>query len=90
MARKRFRPEAIAAKFGCVMFIMDDKSLDYVRSSKGWEVGTGPNVKAADEGAAQEYSTTTTTSGVYVFFVGQKGFFAGAGIEGTKISRITR
>lgn len=75
-------------RFGYVMFLMDEKSLHYLRESHGWEVGVGPTITVADEGIARKLSTTTVQDGVYVFFVGQEGFFAGAGIEGTKISRI--
>jgi lipid-binding SYLF domain-containing protein len=58
------------------------------RAPVGWEVGIGPKVTVADEGFARKLSTTTARKGIYVFFVDQKGFFAGARIEGTKISRI--
>ena len=34
--------------------------------------------------------STTERKGIYVFFVSQKGFFAGAGIEGSKITRISK
>jgi lipid-binding SYLF domain-containing protein len=81
--------QAGIAKFGYVIFFMDEKSLSYLRESQGWEVGVGPNVTVADEGFATKFSTTSTREGIYVFFVGQKGFFAGAGIEGTKISKIS-
>lgn len=80
--------QAGISTFGFVMFLMDDEALEYARSTEGWEVGVGPNVTVADEGFARKLSTTTAHSGIYVFFVDQKGFFAGAGIEGTKISRI--
>lgn len=75
--------------FGYVMFFMDQEALDYLDSSDGWEVGVGPNVTIADRGLAGRLSTTTVQSGVYVFFVNQEGFFAGAGLEGTRISRIS-
>ena len=68
---------------------MDDDSVDYVRSTAGWEVGVGPNVTVADEGIARKLTTSTAQSGIYVFFVDQEGFFAGLGIEGTKISRVS-
>lgn len=80
--------QAGVAKFGYVMFLMDGDSVDYVRNTAGWEVGVGPNITVADEGIARKLTTTTVNSGIYVFFVSQEGFFAGAGIEGTKISRI--
>ena len=80
--------QAGVTTFGYVMFLMDDESLNYVRDTAGWEVGVGPNITIADEGVARKLSSTTVQSGIYVFFVGQKGFFAGLGLEGTKITRI--
>jgi len=77
-------------KFGYVMFLMDDESLRYMRETDGWEIGVGPTVTIADEGFARKLSTTTERKGIYVFFVSQKGFFAGAGIEGSKITRISK
>jgi len=77
------------ARFGFVMLMMDAKSLDFVRSTDGWEVGVGPNVTVADKGFARKLSTTSARDGIYVFFVNQQGFFGGTGIEGAKISRIS-
>ena len=83
--------QAGVTTFGYVMFLMDTESLDYVRDTAGWEVGVGPNITVADEGIlAKKLTTTTAQSGIYVFFVGQEGFFAGAGIEGTKITQIAK
>ena len=79
--------QAGVTTFGYVMFLMDNDTVDYVRSTAGWEVGVGPNITVADEGIARKLTTTTAQSGIYVFFVDQEGFYAGAGIEGTKISR---
>jgi lipid-binding SYLF domain-containing protein len=77
--------------FGYVMFLMDTESLDYIRDTAGWEVGVGPTVTVADESViSSKLSTSTVQSGIYVFFVNQEGFFAGAGIEGTKITQITK
>ncbi|MEM9147853.1 MAG: lipid-binding SYLF domain-containing protein [Pseudomonadota bacterium] len=77
-----------ATTFGYVMVLMDDASLDYVRRTEGWEIGVGPTVTVADEGFAKRLTSTTLEEGIVVFFVDQSGFFAGAGIEGTKISRL--
>lgn len=82
--------QAGVAKFGYVMFLMDDESLNYVSDTAGWEIGVGPNVTVADKGIARKLSSSTVQSGIYVFFVDQKGFFAGAGIEGTKITKIAK
>lgn len=56
--------QAGIAKFGCVMFIMDDESREKVRDTKGWEVGLGPDVTIADEGFARTLSTTTAHEGL--------------------------
>ncbi len=83
--------QAGVTTFGYVMFLMDTESLEYVRDTAGWEVGVGPNITVADEGIiAKKLTTTTAQSGIYVFFVDQEGFFAGAGIEGTKITQIAK
>ncbi len=80
--------QAGVTTFGYVMFLMDNESVKYVSETAGWEVGVGPTVTVADENViASRLSTTTAQSGIYVFFVDQEGFFAGAGIEGTKITR---
>ena len=80
--------QAGVTSFGYVMAFMDQASIDYVQNSDGWEVGIGPVVTVADEGFAKKYTTTTLNEGVVVFFVDQAGFFAGAGIEGTNITRL--
>ncbi len=80
--------QAGVSEYGYVMFLMDKAALDYVRDTRGWEIGVGPNVTVADEGVARRLSTSTVQDGVYVFFVDQQGLFAGAGLEGSKISRI--
>ncbi|MEM9047142.1 MAG: YSC84-related protein [Pseudomonadota bacterium] len=82
-----FGLQAGVAKFGYVMLFMDQAALDFAVASEGWEVGVGPNVTVADEGFAKKLSTTTTQEGIFVFFLDQEGLFAGAGIEGTKISK---
>ncbi len=76
-------------RFGYVMVFMTENSLSYLDDTDGWEVGVGPSIVYADDAMlAGKLSTTTYQDGVYVFFVNQRGFFAGAGIEGTKITRI--
>ena len=74
--------------FGYVMAFMDQSSVDYVESSDGWEVGVGPTVMIADFGIMKKLSTTSIKKDIVVFFVDKVGFFAGTGIEGTKINRL--
>jgi len=78
-----------AQSYGYAMFFMDDKSLEYLmNSNQGWEVGTGPSIVLVDKGMAASTTNTTLNQSVYVFTFGQKGLMAGAGIQGSKISRI--
>jgi len=76
-------------KFGYAMFFMNDASLNYLRKSGGWEVGTAPSLVVVDTGIAKSISTTTLKKGIYVFFFDQKGLMGGIGIQGTKITRYT-
>lgn len=75
-------------KFGYALFFMTPSSLEYLSSSSGWEVGTGPSLTLVDEGFAKSFSTTTLRSDVYAFVFGQEGLMGGIGIQGTKITRI--
>ena len=78
-----------AQAFGYAMFFMDDKGLDYLLDhNTGWEVGVGPSVVFLDEGMAKTMNNTTVTESVYVFTFNQRGLMAGAGIQGSKITRI--
>jgi lipid-binding SYLF domain-containing protein len=74
--------------FGYALFFMDDASVQYLDKSDGWEVGTGPSLVVLDEGFGKTMSTTTLHKGVYAFIFNQKGLMAGAGIQGSKITKI--
>ncbi len=79
-----------AQAFGYAMFFMDDAGLDnLLNNNEGWEVGVGPSIVLVDEGMAKTMNNTTITESVYVFTFSQQGLMAGAGIQGSKISRIT-
>jgi lipid-binding SYLF domain-containing protein len=80
--------QAGVTEFGYAMFFMDDASLAYFKKSKGWEVGVGPTVVVADASFVRDISSTTVQKGVYAFFFNQKGLMAGAGLQGSKITRI--
>jgi lipid-binding SYLF domain-containing protein len=67
---------------------MTGSALEYLRSSDGWSVGSGPSVVVIDKGAAASVTSTTLTHDVYAYPVGQHGLMAGLGIEGSKISPI--
>jgi lipid-binding SYLF domain-containing protein len=80
--------QAGAQSFGYVLFFMTDSALKYLDSSEGWEIGVGPSVVVLDEGMAKNLTTTTVRDDVYAFIFGQQGLMAGAGIQGSKITRI--
>ncbi|HTP65392.1 MAG TPA: lipid-binding SYLF domain-containing protein [Geobacteraceae bacterium] len=74
--------------FGYALFFMNDKALNYLKKSKGWEIGVGPSIVIVDKGAAKALTTTTAKDDIYAFFFDQKGLMAGLGLQGTKITRI--
>lgn len=80
--------QAGAQKFSYAMFFMNQKAVDYAKSSNGWSFGSGPSVVLIDEGAAKNLNTTTLRKDVYAVAYGQKGLMAGLSLEGSKISRI--
>ncbi|HEY7534530.1 MAG TPA: lipid-binding SYLF domain-containing protein [Thermodesulfobacteriota bacterium] len=81
--------QAGVQSFGYVLLFMDDASLQYLKNSKGWELGTGPSVVVLDKGFGKNMTTTTMRKGVYAFIFSQKGLMAGIGLQGSKITRIT-
>lgn len=76
-------------KFSYALFFMDEKSLDYLAQSGGFEVGGAPSLVIADEGFSRSLTTTTLQKGICAFFFGQKGLMAGLSLQGTKISEYT-
>jgi len=82
--------QAGAQSYGYVLFLMNDKAVDYLEKSKGWEIGVGPTVVLVNEGIASNVSTTTLKDDAYAFIFDQQGLMASLSIEGTKISRLKR
>ena len=76
--------------YGYALFFMNHEALDYLHRSEGFEIGVGPSVVIVDEGFAKEYSTTTLSKDIYAFSFNQRGFMAGIGLTGSKITRIKR
>ena len=73
-----------------VVFLMSDRAVNYLATSKGWEVGVGPTVVVVNEGAGKNISTSTLKDDAYAFINDQQGLMASLSIEGTKITRIKR
>ncbi len=80
--------QAGVQSFGYVMFFMNEKALEYLDNSSGWEVGVGPSIVVVDKGAGKSVTTTTGRSDVYAFIFSQEGLMAGLGLQGSKISKI--
>jgi lipid-binding SYLF domain-containing protein len=77
-----------AQSYGYVLFLMNDKAVNYLEKTEGWEIGVGPSVVAVNEGVAKNLTTTTLKDDAYAFIFDQKGLMASLSIEGTKISHI--
>ena len=82
--------QAGAQTFGYALFLMNDKSIEYLNNSDGWEIGVGPSVVVVDEGKAKTMTTTTLRDDVYAFVFSQKGLMAGLGIQGSKITKLSK
>lgn len=82
--------QAGAESYAYVVLLMSDKAVNYLASSKGWEIGIGPTVVVVNEGVAKNLSTSTLKDDAYAFITDQQGLMASISIEGTKISPIKR
>jgi len=82
--------QAGAQSYGYAVFLMNQKAVDYLERSEGWEIGVGPTVVLVNEGVAKNLSTTSLKDDAYAFIFDQKGLMAGVSIEGTKVSKIKR
>ena len=77
-------------KFGYALFFMTDGALQQLDATRGFELGVGPSLVIVDEGMGRSITSNTITSDVYAFIFDQKGLMAGAGIQGSKITRIDK
>jgi len=82
--------QAGAQSYGYVVFLTNDKAVNYVAKTGGWEIGGGPTVVLVDKGVAKNLSTSTLKNDAYAFIFDQEGLMAGVSIEGTKISHIAK
>ncbi len=76
--------------FGYALFFMNDSALTYLDKSGGFELGSGPSLVIVDEGVAKSLTSTTVTQDVYAFVFDQKGLMGGMGIQGSKITRVSK
>ena len=82
--------QAGAQKFGYALFFMSSDALNQLDATKGFEVGVGPSIVVMDEGKGKSMTSNTITSDVYAYIFSQKGLMAGMGIQGSKITRISK
>ena len=80
--------QAGVQSYSSALFFITPSSLDYLKKSQGWSIGSGPSVVMVDQGMAKTMNSTTLTQDVYAFIYGQKGLMAGLGLEGSKITQI--
>ena len=80
--------QAGVQKYGYALFLMNQKAVNWVNNTRGWEIGTGPSVVIVDKGMARSFTTDTMHSGIYAFTFDQEGLMAGLGLQGSKIMRI--
>jgi lipid-binding SYLF domain-containing protein len=76
--------------FGYALFFRNDAALKYLDKSDGWELGVGPSIVVVDAGIGASLTSTTLTQDVYAFIFDQKGLMAGIGIQGSKITKLSK
>jgi lipid-binding SYLF domain-containing protein len=76
--------------FGYALFFMNENALAYLDASGGFELGVGPSIVVVDAGIGKSLTTTTITQDVYAFIFDQKGLMGGLGIQGSKITKISK
>jgi len=82
--------QAGAQVFGYALFFMNDAALAYLDKSEGFELGVGPSIVVVDAGIGKSLSSTTLTHDVYAFIFDQKGLMGGIGVQGSKITKISK
>ncbi len=82
--------QAGAESYGYVVFLMNDKAMQYINKSEGWEIGVGPTVVVMNEGVAKNLSSTTLKDDAYAYIFDQQGLMASLSLEGTKMTRINK
>ncbi len=82
--------QAGAQAFGYALFFMNESAISYLDKSDGFEVGVGPSIVVMDEGMGKSMTSSTVTQDIYAVIFDQKGMMAGAGVQGSKISKIDK
>ncbi|MEO1191224.1 MAG: twin-arginine translocation pathway signal protein [Pseudomonadota bacterium] len=88
IAAASFGLQAGGQRFGYAMFFLTDAALNYLEESEGFEVGVGPTLVGGDKGWSSSMGTNNLQGDIAVVFFGQEGLMAGAGLRGSKITKI--
>ena len=75
--------------FHYTLFLMNNKAIDRLTAAGGLQLGMGPSLVVVKKGGTMGFTTTTLNKDIYAFIYDSAGVFGGAGIEGTKITKIS-
>jgi hypothetical protein len=73
-------------KFGYAIFFMSEDALDYLYDSRGFEIGSSPNLVIGDGIFSQSASTTNQRPGILTFAFSQTGMMMNIGVHIAKIT----
>ncbi|HET8808030.1 MAG TPA: YSC84-related protein [Methylophaga sp.] len=73
-----------------VIVFLEDKALDYFRSSKGWEAGVDGSVAVIEWGVGEDINTINVEDPIVGFMFGNKGLMFNLTLEGSKFTRISK
>lgn len=82
--------QAGVQKFGYALFFMNDQGLADLKSGLGFELGMGPSIVVVDAGIGKSLTTKTIDKDIYAFIFSQKGLMAGVGLQGSKLTKISK
>lgn len=82
--------QAGSESHGYVVFLMNDKSVDFLAKTKAWELGEGPDVVVVDAEVEKSLESPSTRADAYAYVFDQHGLMADTGIAGTKIASIKK
>jgi lipid-binding SYLF domain-containing protein len=88
-------PAPLGAQLGAqqkdiILVFMSEKVLKKFRTSKNWRAGVDAKVTLGNVGVDESLSTMKFKRPVVGFVFGQKGFMAGATIEGSKFTKMKK
>lgn len=73
-------------KFGYAIFFMNEEDLNYLYDSRGFEIGSSPNLVIADGIFSGSKSTTTQRPGILTFAFSHTGLALNLGVHIAKIT----